>query len=161
MKRLGALLLVSMLVGGCGPQSSPSLWSSTLPSMEPPPLAELPDVDNDCDDEAPYIPGEPAPFTDAVGVATCAGVLLPVTKAAQVYRAGAELLPYWERVAQAERAAREGDRAYADRAMALLEADRRDYRREVVALRFGVVGAFIGGATVGALAALAAGQVSQ
>lgn len=153
------LLLFSMLGGGCGLRPTPSPWSSPLPSMEPPELPELPTVDNDCDGEAAYRPGEPAPYTDAVGVVECAGVLLPVTKAAKVYRAGAELLPYWKRAAQIERDAREADRAHADRVVQLLDEERRDYRREVVALRFGVVGAFIGGAAVGALAAMAAGQV--
>jgi len=133
MTRLVPLLLV-LLVVGCAPKSV-AVYTSAIPDTTPPVLTLLEVAEGDCPAESALVPGSPAPYVDAVGVAECGAVVLPVARASELYRDARVLLPYWREMTAAQVEGRQADRDHCQRTVDLLAEDRNGYRRDALVLR--------------------------
>jgi len=144
-RSLFLLVLVS-----CAAKAPPAtIWPSEPPPLEPPTLAVVSPPADELTTVAPYLTGHRAPFTDDACQATGRGIVLPESKATELYQE-AELGAWWEARALAGFDARLTDRAYADQVVARQALELDQLGREAVWVRWAVPVAMTAGVFLGA-----------
>lgn len=121
--------LVLLLVA-CAPKAAvppPVLFDLPPPALPAVDVPEVTAAPEDCPAVVPFLAGQPPPNVVG-GRATCAGVLVPTSRALDLY-ARAEALPSWQRLAQGERDARLLDRSFAELAIRPVLEERDDLAR--------------------------------
>jgi len=147
--------LFALLALACAVRTPPELFPEPTRAMTPPELEPLPEPPaDDAPAVASFIPGQPAPYVHQ-GVATVRGHVVPAHKALQLYRASAELLPYWEGRARTCNDSRQRDQEYAQGRLEDLWDESQAVRLRSAALPWAVTGGIVLGLAGGVLGTLA------
>ena len=153
--------LALALLAACGPKTPPaSIYPSPIPELEAPELAEVTPSPDELPTVVAYLPGQPAPFTDAAGLVTRRGVVLPESRAVELYQA-AELGDLWEARALEGAAYRATDRAYCDQVVTRQAQDLEAREREARWIRWAAPVALTAGVILGVGAADLGSQVGD
>ncbi len=132
---------------GCAYRAPPPTFHRP-PPIDPPSFADLGEpAQDEVPTVAPYLPGEPPPYV-VDGLVTARGILVPETRALELYRA-AELGAWASARLELERDHRLADRAYCDDAIGTARRAARAAQLEASLLRWGLPGGLALGVALG------------
>lgn len=150
------LLLLALAARAAEPGEEPALFPSPVPTAELPTLPEAPLPTADaCPAAAPLLPGQPAPYVDSRGRATCRAQVVPEAILHDLQR-DAVRYPFWEAAAGSCADGRRQDRAWSESAVRYHAATAEQAAAESARCRRHSGAAFIGGSVFGAVVAIAA-----
>lgn len=135
-----------------------SVWSEPPPALDPPSWTPTTPAPDEAPTSVAYLPGTRPPYTDAACLVTARAVLVPESRAADLY-ARVKIGEWWEDRALLLVDGRAADRAYADQLVLDLRAEQRATEAELRAARWAVPAAAVVGVLTGAAAVTAAGRV--
>lgn len=151
---------LALILAACAHKSPPpSVFPVEPPPLEPPELAQVDPAPDELPAVVAYVPGERAPFTDSACLVQARGVVLPESKAVELYQA-AELGDWWEERARICMEGRATDRAYCDQVAGRQRQELEYATREARWVRWAIPAAVTVGIFLGVGAAELGDQVA-
>lgn len=153
--------IVLLILTACAPKPAPAVFVTPIPEAAPPPeledLAALLGADA-CTDAAPYIPGKPPPYVVA-GVVTCRALVVPEADVVACLH-DADLVAYWQQLAELGHAHREIDRLRCEDVAGQRWDYGQDLRGDLRRARIETTAGAAAGLLIGLAVGLAAAQLA-